>query len=373
MVLQRVCRVVRRADHAHAHLLQQLARTEVVRGKQRRTAFVDLPRVARPQHLANVEVPQQLEVRPVEERVADGGRDRRCPRLELLDVGGVPCHESLGDAAGPHGAPLVVVSREPCLRQRTETPVLGDVGHREVAVVVEDGQGLGVPVVQPLRPARLQEELRVDEAASHSASPGEGTTSILPRRARYATCAPCRFLSIRKHGDRKNRLDRDRGHGQVNVRPPAQGRAPGARVHPHPGEGSRAAGRGGCLVREPEQVAVQSDVVFSMVGFPADVEEVILGGEGVLAGAEAGSVVCDMTTSEPSLAVRIHAEAAAKAPWPRSTRPSRAATWARARRSSPSWSAATGRPSTGCRRSSRRWARPSRSWAARAAASTPRW
>jgi 3-hydroxyisobutyrate dehydrogenase len=49
-----------------------------------------------------------------------------------------------------------------------------------------------------------------------------------------------------------------------------------------------------------------------MVGFPGDVEQVILGPDGALAGARAGSVAVDMTTSQPSLAVRIHAEAAAK-------------------------------------------------------------
>src|SRR5262245_9469407 len=38
----------------------------------------------------------------------------------------------------------------------------------------------------------------------------------------------------------------------------------------------------------PKQVAQQSDVVFAIVGFPRDVREVFLGGEGALAGAKAG-------------------------------------------------------------------------------------
>ena len=59
----------------------------------------------------------------------------------------------------------------------------------------------------------------------------------------------------------------------------------------------------------PREVAQKSSVTFTMVGFPSDVEEVYLGGDGILAGAAAGSVVCDMTTSEPSLAQRIHDEA----------------------------------------------------------------
>ncbi|OLS13701.1 MAG: 6-phosphogluconate dehydrogenase, partial [Promethearchaeota archaeon CR_4] len=52
----------------------------------------------------------------------------------------------------------------------------------------------------------------------------------------------------------------------------------------------------------PCEVARKSDIIFSMVGFPEDVEEVYLGKDGVLAGARVGTIVVDMTTSEPSLA-----------------------------------------------------------------------
>jgi 3-hydroxyisobutyrate dehydrogenase len=55
----------------------------------------------------------------------------------------------------------------------------------------------------------------------------------------------------------------------------------------------------------PRAVAGASDVVFTMVGFPEDVREVALGGDGVLAGLEAGGILVDMTTSEPALAVEI--------------------------------------------------------------------
>ena len=62
----------------------------------------------------------------------------------------------------------------------------------------------------------------------------------------------------------------------------------------------------------PGDVAARSDIVFTMVGEPADVEEVVLGKRGVLSRIEPGSVMVDMTTSEPSLAVRIYGEARAK-------------------------------------------------------------
>ncbi len=61
----------------------------------------------------------------------------------------------------------------------------------------------------------------------------------------------------------------------------------------------------------PRAVAAVSDVTFTMVGFPRDVEQVYFGSDGVLAGAKPGSTVVDMTTSQPVLAARI-AQAAAK-------------------------------------------------------------
>ena len=59
----------------------------------------------------------------------------------------------------------------------------------------------------------------------------------------------------------------------------------------------------------PRAVAEQSDVIFTIVGYPADVREVVLGGDGALAGCRPGAILVDMTTSEPSLAVEIAREA----------------------------------------------------------------
>jgi 3-hydroxyisobutyrate dehydrogenase len=62
----------------------------------------------------------------------------------------------------------------------------------------------------------------------------------------------------------------------------------------------------------PRAVAAAADVTFTMVGYPADVRQVILGPDGVLAGCKPGDVIVDMTTSEPSLAAEIAAAAAQK-------------------------------------------------------------
>jgi 3-hydroxyisobutyrate dehydrogenase len=70
--------------------------------------------------------------------------------------------------------------------------------------------------------------------------------------------------------------------------------------------------RGASWADTPAEVAAESDVVFSIVGYPADVRAVVLGDDGALAGASSGSVLVDMTTSEPSLAVEIATAAAEK-------------------------------------------------------------
>jgi 3-hydroxyisobutyrate dehydrogenase len=66
--------------------------------------------------------------------------------------------------------------------------------------------------------------------------------------------------------------------------------------------------RGAAWADTPADVAGASDVVFSIVGYPADVRAVILGEDGALSGAAAGSVLVDMTTS----AVEISSAASAK-------------------------------------------------------------
>ncbi|XP_019424157.1 PREDICTED: probable 3-hydroxyisobutyrate dehydrogenase-like 1, mitochondrial [Lupinus angustifolius] len=63
----------------------------------------------------------------------------------------------------------------------------------------------------------------------------------------------------------------------------------------------------------PQALASQSDVVFSIVGYPSDVRSVLLDPtSGVLSGLLPGGILVDMTTSEPSLAVEIAAAAAEK-------------------------------------------------------------
>lgn len=70
--------------------------------------------------------------------------------------------------------------------------------------------------------------------------------------------------------------------------------------------------RGAHWCDTPGDVAAASDIVISMVGFPSDVEEIYLGANGIVARAQQGTVLIDMTTSSPALAERIAAEAVKK-------------------------------------------------------------
>ena len=60
--------------------------------------------------------------------------------------------------------------------------------------------------------------------------------------------------------------------------------------------------QGATWANSPAELAASSDIVFTMVGYPADVRDVILGDDGVLSTLRPGGVIVDMTTSEPALA-----------------------------------------------------------------------
>lgn len=59
----------------------------------------------------------------------------------------------------------------------------------------------------------------------------------------------------------------------------------------------------------PKDIAINSNLIFTIVGYPKDVEEVYFGESGILKSVKEGSIVVDMTTSYPSLAERIYQEA----------------------------------------------------------------
>ena len=63
--------------------------------------------------------------------------------------------------------------------------------------------------------------------------------------------------------------------------------------------------KGAVWADSPKEVAQNADIVFSIVGYPKDVESVLIGQNGALEGLNPGGILCDMTTSSPVLAEKI--------------------------------------------------------------------
>ena len=53
-------------------------------------------------------------------------------------------------------------------------------------------------------------------------------------------------------------------------------------------------------------VAQQADIIFTIIGMPADVEAVYLAEDGLVNNAKSGTILVDMTTSQPELAKKIY-------------------------------------------------------------------
>jgi 3-hydroxyisobutyrate dehydrogenase len=66
---------------------------------------------------------------------------------------------------------------------------------------------------------------------------------------------------------------------------------------------------GATWASSPGDVAAVSEIVFTMVGFPGDVREVYFGAAGIMNRARPGSVLVDMTTTEPTLARELYVAA----------------------------------------------------------------
>ena len=64
---------------------------------------------------------------------------------------------------------------------------------------------------------------------------------------------------------------------------------------------------GAAWAETPRGVAEATDVVFTSLPGPPDVEAVALGEQGLLAGLAAGKAYFDLTTNAPALVRRIHA------------------------------------------------------------------
>ncbi len=56
------------------------------------------------------------------------------------------------------------------------------------------------------------------------------------------------------------------------------------------------------------EAVTNADIVFTMAGYPKDVEEIYFGLKGIFEGSKEGQILVDMTTSSPALAIKIAEE-----------------------------------------------------------------
>ena len=59
----------------------------------------------------------------------------------------------------------------------------------------------------------------------------------------------------------------------------------------------------------PAEIAASSDVIVTIIGFPKDVEECYFGEQGIFQKIKPGTILIDMTTTKPSLAIKIAEQA----------------------------------------------------------------
>jgi 3-hydroxyisobutyrate dehydrogenase len=69
---------------------------------------------------------------------------------------------------------------------------------------------------------------------------------------------------------------------------------------------------GAMWAETPHAVAAESDILFTMVGFPQDVRTVYFGETGAIAGAQPDTILVDMTTTDPALSREMAERATAR-------------------------------------------------------------
>ncbi len=165
VMLQRIGRVIRGAENADIMLLQEIVHAQVW---QLRIALApDGLRRIGTQQIGDAEVARQFKMSPMVERIAERIRHRRRPSLELFLRRGVAGDIFFRHAVRPHGPPLVVVARQPDIREIGELMVLRDLGGGEVIVEIDDGLRGGKLMVKRAGRFVVQQKVVVNEGAFH--------------------------------------------------------------------------------------------------------------------------------------------------------------------------------------------------------------
>ena len=109
-------------------------------------------------------------MRPVIERIANRRRYRARPRLEFFAIARIAGDEALVDAVRAHRAPFVVIAVEPDFGERSKAMIVGDLLHRQMAVIVDDRKFFDEAVIEIARDLALEQEVVVNERRRHATS-----------------------------------------------------------------------------------------------------------------------------------------------------------------------------------------------------------
>ena len=160
---QRVRRIVRRAEHADVHLFKE--RNRIIAFQLFHRFLPDGRRGFRRQRRVNFKISLQFQMRPMVQRAADQLRHDLCPFLEFLVLRRVAGDVSLVHAAGTHGAPFVVICRQPELRQIFILLSLRDLAWRQMVVIVVNRLVFRILVKQRPRYFIFQQKLLVHKCS----------------------------------------------------------------------------------------------------------------------------------------------------------------------------------------------------------------
>ena len=228
--LQAVGGVVGRADHFDVHPPENAPGGEVARGQLPVGLVPDPLGGCVVEQVVDPKVAAQLQMRPVEERIAERVRHGLGPRLEFLPRGGGAGDPLLGDAVGPHGPPLVVVAVEPDGVEVFKPPIFRDVARAQVAVVVDDRLPRRDLVIEGGRRVTGEQERVVAEG--HRGPPGvrEGIHRWTQERCHTSDTIPCPLAAAKVWPDSAG----ERLRAVIGTAPTP---AAGSSRHPRPAEG----------------------------------------------------------------------------------------------------------------------------------------
>ena len=170
MPAQIVHGIVGGADELDAGLADDAPDGHIRLGQDGVALLVDFHGVVTVQGLGDAEVALQLQVGPVVQGVANQVGHGLGPLLKFFGGGGVAGDVVLGHAAGAHGPPLVVVAAQPDLRNGVVALVLVDFLGVDVAVIVDDGHGLGMLMIELSGRFRFQQKVRIHKRCHNSIS-----------------------------------------------------------------------------------------------------------------------------------------------------------------------------------------------------------